>query len=48
MESWNDERLDELSRRMDAGFERMATKEELNQRFDAVDKRFATLPSSVT
>jgi organic radical activating enzyme len=40
VESWNDERLDELSRRMDAGFEKMATKEEVNLRFDAVDKRF--------
>jgi tetrahydromethanopterin S-methyltransferase subunit G len=40
VESWNDERLDELSRRMDAGFEKMATKEEMNLRFDAVDKRF--------
>jgi hypothetical protein len=40
VESWNDERLDELSRRMDAGFEKAATKEEMNLRFDAVDKRF--------
>lgn len=40
VESWNDERLDELARRMDAGFERAATKEEMNLRFDAVDKRF--------
>lgn len=40
MESWNDERLDELSRRMDAGFEKMVTKEEMNLRFDAVEKRF--------
>ena len=30
VESWNDERLDELSRRVDAGFEKMATKVELN------------------
>jgi hypothetical protein len=40
VESWNDERLNELSRRVDAGFERMATKEEMNYRFDQVDKRF--------
>jgi len=29
VESWNDERLDELSRRMDAGFEKTASKPEL-------------------
>lgn len=40
VESWNDERLDELSRRMDAGFEKAATKEEMNRRFDEVDRRF--------
>jgi len=40
VENWNDERMDELSRRMDAGFEKAATKEEMNLRFDAVDKRF--------
>jgi hypothetical protein len=40
VESWNDERLDELSRRMDAGFEKAATKEEMKLRFDAVDIRF--------
>ena len=40
VDSWNDDRLDELSRRMDAGFERAATKEEMNLRFDAVDMRF--------
>lgn len=34
MESWNDERLDELSRRMDAGFAATADKEETNRRFD--------------
>ncbi|HEV2791436.1 MAG TPA: hypothetical protein VGV69_09095 [Solirubrobacterales bacterium] len=41
VESWNDDRLDELSGRMDAGFERAATKEEMNRRFDEVDRRFA-------
>ena len=47
VESWNDERLDELSRRMDAGFEKAATKveltvvkDEMNLRFAEVDKRF--------
>jgi hypothetical protein len=47
MESWNDERLDELSRRVDAGFEKGATKvevtalrDETNLRFDEVDRRF--------
>ena len=40
MESWNDERMDELSRRVDAGFEKAATKEEMNRRFDEVDARF--------
>jgi len=47
VESWNDERLDELSRRMDAGFEKAATKveltavkDEMNLRFGEVDKRF--------
>lgn len=52
VENWNDERMDELSRRMDAGFEKAATKVELtavknemNLRFDGVDgamkERFA-------
>jgi hypothetical protein len=40
VESWNDERMDELSRRMDAGFEKAATKEEINLRFAEVDRRF--------
>jgi hypothetical protein len=40
VENWNDDRLDELSRRIDAGFEKAATKEETNLRLDAVDKRF--------
>lgn len=41
MDSWNDERLDELSRRVDSGFERVATKEEVNHRFDKVDSELA-------
>jgi uncharacterized coiled-coil DUF342 family protein len=40
VDSWNDERLDELSRRMDAGFARTATKEEMNLRFGEVNRRF--------
>ena len=47
VENWNDDRLDELSRRMDAGFEKAATKveltgvkDEMNLRFDEVDRRF--------
>jgi len=47
VESWNDERMDELSRRVDKGFEDAATKVELtalkgemNLRFNEVDRRF--------
>jgi hypothetical protein len=40
VESWNDERLDELSRRVDAGFEKAVTKEEMNRRFDEMSQRF--------
>jgi hypothetical protein len=47
VESWNDERMDELSRRVDAGFEKAATKveltalkDEINLRFAGVDRRF--------
>ena len=43
VENWNDDRLDELSRRMDAGFEKAATKEEMNLRFDEVDRRFSKI-----
>ncbi len=46
VESWNDERLDELSRRMDKGFEEAATKvelaalkDEMTLRFGEVDRR---------
>jgi hypothetical protein len=34
VENWNDERLDELSRRIDAGFAATADREETNRRFD--------------
>jgi len=40
VESWNDERMDELSRRVDAGFEKATTKDEMKLRFGEVDKRF--------
>jgi phage shock protein A len=30
VENWNDDRLDELSRRMDAGFDQVATKMEVS------------------
>ena len=37
VENWNDDRLDELSRRMDAGFNAATKKDETNRRFDKVD-----------
>jgi hypothetical protein len=44
VESWNDDRMDELSRRMDAGFSEAATKAGINRRFDeahrAMKERF--------
>jgi hypothetical protein len=50
VESWNDERLDELSRRVDAGFEKAATKveltavkDEMNLRFGEVDRRLSEM-----
>jgi hypothetical protein len=47
VESWNDERLDELSRRMDAGFNEMregfAT---IDARFNRTDERFAQVATS--
>ena len=39
VDRWNDDRLDDLSRRVDAGFKAAATKEEMNQRFDSVERR---------
>jgi hypothetical protein len=46
VENWNDDRLDELNRRVDTGFERAATKaevgatrQEMNRRFDEVNRR---------
>jgi hypothetical protein len=55
MDSWNDERLDELSRRMDEGFKEMREgfarmdqrfermDQRFNQRFEAVDQKFERL-----
>lgn len=40
VESWNDERLDELSRRVDEGFKQMATKEELAAARDEINRHF--------
>jgi hypothetical protein len=48
VENWNDERLDELSRRVDDGFKEMregfaridARFDRVDQRFDRVDERF--------
>jgi hypothetical protein len=43
VDSWNDERMDELSRRVYAGAtktELTATKEEMNRRFDEMGQRF--------
>ena len=37
MDSWNDERLDELSRRMDEGFK------EMREGFARIDERFERL-----
>jgi hypothetical protein len=54
VESWNDERLDELSHRMDIGFEKTATKVELAatkgemyRRFDEVDARLGRFERTV-
>jgi predicted nuclease with TOPRIM domain len=39
VENWNDDRLDELNCRVNEGFKRTATKEEMNQRFDEMSRR---------
>ena len=42
VDSWNDDRLDELSRRVDAGFETTATKSEVaavKEQIDKVDRK---------
>jgi len=55
VENWNDERLDELSRRVDKGFEETATKVELsalknemNLRFDDFSGRLGRFEGSIT
>lgn len=41
VDSWNDERLDEMSRRMDDGFKEVNARfNEVNARFSEVDARF--------
>lgn len=54
VENWNDERLDELSRRIDKGFEETATKveltavkDEVNLRFSDVDRRLDEVTAGV-
>lgn len=54
MENWNDDRLDELSRRVDRGFAETATKEELTAvkdemilRFGEVDRRLDEVTAGV-
>jgi hypothetical protein len=44
-EAWTDERLDDLSQRMDKGFDRVDTdirelRSDMNTRFNAIDARF--------
>lgn len=55
VDSWNDDRLDELSRRVDKGFAEAATKveltavkDEMNLRFDEVDARLGRFEGTVT
>ncbi len=44
MDSWNDERLDELSRRMDGGFKEMREGfARIDERFERVERRFERL-----
>ena len=43
MENWNDERLDELKGRMDAGFKEM--REEMREGFARIEQKFERLPS---
>lgn len=54
MDSWNDERLDEMSRRMDEGFKemregfaRMVTREEMKELIASIDTRFDRLENRV-
>jgi hypothetical protein len=44
MDSWNDERLDEMSRRMDDGFKEMREGfARMDERFERVERRFERL-----
>ena len=44
MDSWNDERLDEMSRRMDEGFKEMREGfARIDERFERIDRRFERL-----
>jgi hypothetical protein len=45
VESWNDERLDELSRRMDNGFKEVRS--EMREGFARVDARFDQLGARI-
>jgi hypothetical protein len=46
MGSWNDDRLDELNRRVDEGFAKVDKRfEQVDKRFEQVDKRFEQVAS---
>lgn len=54
MDNWNDDRLDELSRRMDdgfnemrEGFEKTVTREEIKELITAINARFDRLENRV-
>ena len=56
VESWNDDRMDELSRRVDNGFAKVdqeinegfaKVNQEMNHRFDKVDHKFDRLTDKV-
>jgi hypothetical protein len=50
--TWTDERLDDLARRVDKGFDRVDTdirelRAEMNARFDRIDARFESMQQSM-
>jgi hypothetical protein len=48
VESWNDERLDELSQTMKEGFAKVDKRfEQVDQRFEQVDQRFINLEGQI-
>ena len=48
VESWNDERLDELSQTMKEGFAQVDKRfEQVDKRFDQVDQRFVCLEGEI-